>query len=60
MIGANPDADPASSFAAGSDGSASSAVEHRLTVLHDDRDFDRIRRHYGDRPDAERLRLPSS
>lgn len=37
---------------------ASLAVEHRLRVLHDDRDFDRIRAVYGDRPDVERLRLP--
>ncbi|HEX3611305.1 MAG TPA: PIN domain-containing protein [Sporichthyaceae bacterium] len=37
---------------------ASLAVEHRLSVLHDDHDFDRIRSVYGDRPDVERLRLP--
>ncbi len=36
---------------------AALAVENRLTVLHDDRDFDRIRDNYGDRPDVERLRL---
>lgn len=39
---------------------ASLAVAHRLTVLHDDHDFDRIRAAYGDRPDVERLRLPES
>jgi hypothetical protein len=37
---------------------ASLAVEHRLSVLHDDHDFDRIRSVYGDRPDVEQLRLP--
>lgn len=35
---------------------ASIAVVDRLTVLHDDRDFDRIREVYG-APDGERLRL---
>ncbi|MGQ0631290.1 MAG: PIN domain-containing protein [Sporichthyaceae bacterium] len=34
---------------------ASLAVTRRLTVLHDDRDFDRIRDAYGDGPDVERL-----
>ncbi|WP_019878015.1 PIN domain-containing protein [Sporichthya polymorpha] len=36
---------------------AALAVEHRLTVLHDDQDFERIHSVYGDRPDVERLRL---
>ena len=36
---------------------AALAVEHRLTVLHDDQDFERIRSVYGDQPDVERLRL---
>lgn len=35
---------------------ASIAVAERLTVLHDDRDFERIRKTYGS-PDNERLRL---
>jgi predicted nucleic acid-binding protein len=37
---------------------AALAVEHRLTVLHDDRDFERIQAVYGGRPGVERLRLP--
>ncbi|MDN5860447.1 MAG: VapC toxin family PIN domain ribonuclease [Pseudonocardia sp.] len=35
---------------------ASVAAAERLTVLHDDRDFERIRDAYGE-PDVERLRL---
>lgn len=35
---------------------ASLAVTNRLSVLHDDRDFDRIRDAYGDGPEVERLR----
>ncbi|MGQ0624640.1 MAG: PIN domain-containing protein [Sporichthyaceae bacterium] len=37
---------------------AALAVENRLTVLHDDHDFERIRSVYGDRPKVERLQLP--
>lgn len=35
---------------------ASLAAAHRLTALHDDRDFDRIHETYG-APDVERLRM---